>query len=208
MAQPIVLADPSNLGQGIQTAGSALAQALQQRNLQKQQQQQRTILSEAIDKGINELGQNPTPMQYVNFLSNMAKAGVPTEYLKIYQQAFLPQIKAQAQNEIGNQFLQRLGLASPQQPMQQQQPPMQQPIQQMSEQIDITTMSQEEPEIEGAPARKGEVPSVDSALANLNDSQLAEMKASGIERVAELADFEIERRKSARKDFRQDREFA
>lgn len=204
MPQPIVLQDQSGLAQGIQNVGSVLGQALQQRNLRQEQQRQQSALAQALDQGVQGLGPNPTPMQYINFLSNMTKAGVPPEYLKIYQQAFLPQIKAQTEDQVGNMFLQRLGLLPPPQDSQRS---MFQPME-VEEQIDISTMTPEQPVIEGAPVKRGEVAPAQNPLSQLSDSQLAAMKGSGIKRVENLADFELKRRETERKDFRSDRDFA
>lgn len=87
--------DLSGLSQGISTAGSALAQALGQRNLLQQQQerqeaeqirqqqlqnQQSTILGNELSK----LGDSPSPIEVTKALSSALQQGVPSDVVQKY----------------------------------------------------------------------------------------------------------------------------
>jgi len=69
---PIVLGDTSGIGQGIQTAGGALAQALEKRAEGRLTQQRQSVLDKAIQGGdfATEEGQK-------RFLSEASQAGIP-----------------------------------------------------------------------------------------------------------------------------------
>ena len=71
----MLLPDQSGLVEGIQQAGNALTQALQQAGMRRQQQQYGTILQDELSK----LSENPTPLEFQQVLSNAIKKGIPIE---------------------------------------------------------------------------------------------------------------------------------
>lgn len=202
MVSAIVYDADKALREGIALGGSALAQGLaasrqrqqeqqmrQQEMMQRQQQaaQQGSVLQQTL----GALGPGASEQEYLSAFGEAIQAGVPVEQLNLYQKILGPQQKARAQQEQFQNLLSMLGVA---------------PIQQRGREIDISTMSTEEPKVEGAPSRIGEV-SPGFGLQNLSDTQLVAMSASTIPGASDLASAEMKRRDMERKEYREDRDF-
>ena len=105
MPAPIVFRDDS-LSQGISQAGSALGQALATRGKRHKQQE----AMGAFQKGIQDLGPNPTPMEYLGVLNQALKSDVDPSALQAATGVLQPSFKEQARTQAGQQFLQQMGL--------------------------------------------------------------------------------------------------
>lgn len=116
MPAPIILQDQSGLAQGLATAGSAFAQAMQQRNLQKQEDvrqqkalQQQQQYGSILNQALGDLGQNPSAIGVTQALMGALEQGVPPEMVQKYGSLYAALEKSQKQGLMGPEDVSQMG---------------------------------------------------------------------------------------------------
>lgn len=196
----IVFRDDS-LARGIETAGSALGQALGQVAQEKRATNRMAQSGTILQNLIKTLPANPSIQDIQGITSQALQQGVPPDLIKMYADMYAPMLKAQASTAAGNEFLSSIGLnpsrgliPSPigTQGQQQAEPT---PIQA------ITSAQKARVPVEQ------ELPFYQKQQPAISNEQLTALALSPDKRHADFAKLELQRRDLEQKKFNEERAF-
>ena len=223
MPAPIVYQKDAALIRGIEGAGSAFAQALNQRNLEERtkakEEKERDRYKQSggiLSQILSELPQDATPEQYQNALSMAIQRGVPLEIVKQASDLYAPILKERskqqgAQNFFGSIFGQpQQGQSLAPQMGAPGMAPMGMPQDQGSPAYDMPQglqpmgQPQQQPQQPLVPQQQ---PQGGFDITTTSMENLMKLKASPYQQHQSLADAEIKRREMDQKTFHEDRKF-